>query len=299
MQPWLKRGALLVLALVVLALASLWLGVHLGDRKRQRLVDVKVAPVGERNDAAGLERGRYLFASRGCAECHSASGGGRVFIDEGGFRVRAPNISPAPGSATTAYRGEDWVRTVRHGVKPNGRPVFVMPSEDYNRWTDADLGALIAYVKSLPPATGGGLEATVPLPVRALYGFGLIPDAAEKIDHALPPQPPVPEGVTPEHGRYVATMCIGCHGPGLAGGKVPGGPPGWPAAANLTPGEGGVMSRYADAAAFTAMLRSGKRPDGTPVAVMPFDALKALNDVDVQALYLHLKALPARPMGSR
>jgi hypothetical protein len=45
------------------------------------------------------------------------------------------------------------------------------------------------------------------------------------------------------------------------------------------------------------MLRSGKRPDGTPVVVMPFDALNALNDVDLQALYLHRKALPPRPLG--
>jgi hypothetical protein len=109
----------------------------------------------------------------------------------------------------------------------------------------------------------------------------------------------VAEGVTAEHGRYVAGMCIGCHGPALAGGKVPGGPPNWPAASNLTPGEGGVMGRYPDAAAFTTMLRSGKRPDGSPIAVMPFDALRAFNDVDAHALYLHLKALPARPMGSR
>lgn len=299
MNPWLKRGAFGVACLVAAAAAALWLGVLLGDHKRQRVVDVKVAPVAERADAAGLERGRYLYASRGCAECHAASGGGRVFIDEGGLRVRAPNISPGPGSVTTAYRNEDWVRTVRHGVKPDRRPVFVMPSEDYNRWTDADLGALIAHVRRLPAAQGGGLEATMPLPVRALYGFGLIPDAAEKIDHTLPPQQPVPEGVTAEHGRYVATMCIGCHGPALAGGKVPGGPPNWPAAANLTPGPDSVMGRYADAAAFVAMLRSGKRADGTPIAVMPFDALKALNDVDMQALHLHLKALPPRPLGSR
>jgi hypothetical protein len=32
---------------------------------------------------------------------------------------------------------------------------------------------------------------------------------------------------------------------------------------------------------------------------MPFDALKELNDVDVQALYLHLKSLPPRPQGGR
>jgi hypothetical protein len=31
--------------------------------------------------------------------------------------------------------------------------VFIMPGEDY-RFTEEDLGALVAYAKSLPPAKG-------------------------------------------------------------------------------------------------------------------------------------------------
>ena len=40
------------------------------------------------------------------------------------------------------------------------------------------------------------------------------------------------------------------------------------------------------------MLRTGKRPDGTPIQVMPFEALGQLSDVDAQALYLYLNATP-------
>jgi hypothetical protein len=48
------------------------------------------------------------------------------------------------------------------------------------------------------------------------------------------------------------------------------------------------------------MLRTGKRPDGSAVStVMPFAALQAMNDTDVQAMYLHLKRLPAVPTGER
>ena len=67
--------------------------------------------------------------------------------------VKAPNISPGAGNVVSGYRGEDWVRTIRHGVKPNGQPAFIMPSEDYNRLTDTDFGALIAYMRQLPPAS--------------------------------------------------------------------------------------------------------------------------------------------------
>ena len=41
------------------------------------------------------------------------------------------------------------------------------------------------------------------------------------------------------------------------------------------------------------MMRSGRRPDGSAVKVMPFDALRQLNDVDLEALHLYLKSLPA------
>lgn len=94
-------------------------------------------------------------------------------------------------------------------------------------------------------------------------------------------------------------MCIGCHGEKLSGGKIPGAPPDWPAAANITPGEGSAMGRYKDAAQFMAMMHSGKRPDGTVIQVMPFDSLSKMNDVDTQALYVYLQTVPAKPFGQR
>ena len=43
-----------------------------------------------------------------------------------------------------------------------------------------------------------------------------------------------------------------------------------------------------------AMLKTGKRPDGSSVSkVMPFVSLKEMNEVDVRALYLHLRSLPS------
>ena len=80
---------------------------------------------------------------------------------------------------------------------------------------------------------------------------------------------------------------------------MPGGPPDWPAAANLTPGNNSAMVRYPDAKAFAAMFRGGKRPDGTPIAVMPFDSLRKMSDTDLAAIHAFLKTLPARPAGER
>ena len=193
---------------------------------------------------------------------------------------------------TAKYQAADWERTIRHGVKPDGRPTLIMPSEDYNRLTDDDLASLVAYVRRLPPEPGRPAVLDLPLVVRVMYGFGAIPDAASRIDHTLPPSKPVAEGVTLKHGQYVAQMCIGCHGERFAGGKIPGAPPDWPAAADLRPGAPG-MKPYADDQAFLAMLRTGQRRDGSKPKVMPFDSLKVLSDVDARALHLYLTTLPA------
>jgi len=235
-------------------------------------------------------------------ECHGADGAGHVVIDDkdSGFFVRAPNITAGGASPARSYTDTDWVRTVRHGVKPSGEPLLIMPSEDYARMTDADVGAIVAYVRSLPPANGGPAEFSPwPLPIKAAYLFGAIKDAAERIDHAAPAPEAVPDELL-ARGQYVAQGCTGCHGPHLSGGKIPGAPPAWPAAANLTSSPDSAMAHYTSAEQFKSMLRTGKRPDGSAVNdVMPFKSLAYMNDGEIDALFAFLKSLDARPFGQR
>jgi mono/diheme cytochrome c family protein len=300
MNKWVKRTSLGLVTLAILGVATVVVGKALGERKLVRKISVAVAPVAVRADAAHIEQGRYLFSTRGCADCHGANGGGKTVIKDGPMLVVSPNITTGANSVTTAYQIEDWVRTVRHGVKPNGTPIMIMPSEDYNRLTDDDMAAVIAYVKQLPPAAGSEPVVQLPTAVKVLYAFGAVKDAAETIDHTLAPSAPVAQAVSVEHGGYVANTCMGCHGARLSGGKIPGAPPTWPATANLTPGKGSVMPRYATPALFMATLRSGLRPDGSAISpVMPFNSLKQMNDTDVLALYAYLKTLPPVEAGNR
>jgi len=292
MNRWTRRGlwaTTSLLTLLSLAAAAVVAGLQMAERRMNRQIELLPSPVALTDDGAAVERGRYLFASRGCVDCHGNDGAGRTFVDDGqGLKLAGPNISPGPGSVVKNYAASDWVRTLRHGVKPDGRPLLVMPSEDYNRFTDGDVAALVAYVRQLAPATGGAAVLNLPLPVRVAYGFGLMPDAASKIDHRLPPAQPVPEGVTVAHGQYVANMCIGCHGAQLDGGKIAGAPPDWPAAAKLSPGEGNVMPQYADAEALLRLFKTGQRADGSAVRVMPFESLREMSETDARALHLYL-----------
>lgn len=300
MTIWMKRTCVVLAALAVLGVTTVVVGKYAGERKRQRVVKVTVAPLAAQAGGATLEQGRYLYATRGCADCHGANGAGKQAIRSGAMLIMTPNITGGAHSATAAYTQTDWVRTLRHGVGPDGRPLMIMPSEEYSRLTDADLGALIGYITQLPAAPGQPRVVRLPVAFKVLYAMGVVKDAYEMIDHAAPPPLPVKAEVSLAHGAYVASSCIACHGATFSGGKLVGAPPEWPAPANLTPGPGSAMARYRSAAPFMAMLRSGKRPDGSAIsAVMPFDSLGQLNDTDVLALYHYLSTLPARAQGER
>ncbi len=299
MNKWVKGTSLALAALALSAAATVIVAKHMGERKMERVINIPVASL-VLSGSASIEQGRYLYATRGCADCHGATGGGKEVINSGAMLVVSPNITGGANSATAAYGTTDWVRTLRHGVKPSGRPVMIMPSEDYNRLSDDDVASVIAYVKQLPPVAGPVAVVRLPVAVKVQYAFGYVKDASEMIDHTLPPQLPVVAAVNLTHGEYVAHSCVGCHGATLSGGRIPGSPVEWPAPANLTPGGGSAMTLYRTPEAFMAMLHSGKRPDGSAISgVMPFASLREMNEVDMRALHMYLQTLPPRAAGGR
>jgi mono/diheme cytochrome c family protein len=109
----------------------------------------------------------------------------------------------------------------------------------------------------------------------------------------------VAEGETSEYGRYLSVVggCVGCHGPGLSGGRVPGTPPNFPPAANITPA--GAIGQWTEQDFFRA-LREGKRPNGAGIdPFMPWQATAKMSNEEVKALWLYLRTVPSRPYGNR
>jgi mono/diheme cytochrome c family protein len=299
-SKWVKRTSIALAALALLGGAAAGVGKVLGERKMARSIVLQVRPLDIVPDVSRIEHGRYLYNTRGCAECHGEDGAGRTVVNDGAMLVVAPNITAGANGTTAHYRVDDWVRTVRHGVKPNGNPVMIMPSEDYSRLSDEDMAALIAYLVQLRPVPGAKAVIDVPVPVKALYAFGVIKDASEKIDHTFVPPQAMPAAVTPAYGAYVATTCTGCHGADLAGGRIPGAPPAWPPAARLAPGKGSAMARYPTPEIFMDMLRTGHRPDGSAISpVMPFSSFRQMNETDMRALYAYLKSVPGTTLAQR
>ena len=133
----------------VVAVAALHAAV--GSELAQRYpVDVPAVVVPDH--PAALARGRHLVEVVGqCTTCHGDDLGGLELADDPWLgRIWGPNLTPGRGGLSE--RSDlDLVRIIRHGVKPDGGPVAIMPSHYYNRFDDVDLGAILAYLRSLAP----------------------------------------------------------------------------------------------------------------------------------------------------
>jgi mono/diheme cytochrome c family protein len=292
-------GSLVLLGLLVLGGA-----VGFTQSQQNRIYEFDVAPLrptGEASEGEILEVGRRLVLVRGCADCHTADLGGEVMIDDPAVgRLAATNLTAGEGGIAARYTDTDWVRAIRHGVGPDGRPLLFMPSHEFYPIGDDDLAAIIAYIKSVPP-----VDRTLPVnkvgPVAALLSamgkMPLIP--ARLIDHSAPrPATPSP-GATVEYGGYLATGCIGCHGDGYSGGRIPGAPPTMPIPTNITPDpETGIGSW--SGADFARLMREGVRPDGTEVdPFMPVQSTKEFTDLEIEAMWMYLQSLQPKPFGRR
>src|SRR5690242_580208 len=142
-----------VLSLVgILLIAAI--GVYIDSNFRlSKTYQLAAAPIAIPSDAASIERGRHLATSLGqCVDCHGDNLAGREFLNAPGIvRAVSANLTSGEGGAGRTFSDADWVRALRHGVGPNGKPLLIMPAQGFNALSPQDLGALIAYVKSVPP----------------------------------------------------------------------------------------------------------------------------------------------------
>lgn len=284
------RVARYVVLLFVAGVALIALGgVVMGQQVEERLNTVYEIPVEAMDiptDQASIERGQHLINTvLFCKECHGEDLGGKLqFNDPLTGRIAASNLTNGVDGVASDRSDEEWVLAIRHGVDEDGKPLIEMPSESFYYLSDSDLGAIIAYLKSLP-------KVDSELPERRLGPFyqlsilsnpNLIP--AEVIDHESA-RPPAPEpGVTIEYGKYLATACRICHGPVLSGG------PG--AGAGLDLRSSGNLSEWSEEE-FIKALRTGETPRGEDLdpRLMPWERVGKLTDDELRAIWLYLRTL--------
>jgi mono/diheme cytochrome c family protein len=248
-------------------------------------------------DPASIAEGDRLFDARGCSDCHGEDGGGRVRIDD-------PALGRFVSANLTHFASADaatWSRAVRDGLRADGTPLMFMPAAELNPMPDRELGAIIAYVRTLPrvdaelpPQTVGPIARLVDL----MGGFPLFP--AHDVDHRARPAD-IPPGRNPDMGAYLVRGCTGCHGAHLSGGPIPGAPVeevGIPV--NLTFHATGLAGW--SEADFRTALREGRTRDGATLSptFMPWQTtLRFMSDEEIGAVYDYLQTVPHRPEGER
>lgn len=279
-----------LLGLLVVVAAGLFVA---GGTQFSQQFDVDPAPVAIPTDAEAVAQGQYIAETRGCQDCHGPDLSGGVLIDDPAFAVLpAPNLTAGQGGIAAGRTGEDWVRSIRHGVRPDGTGVIIMPSHEYYHFGDEDLGALIAYVQQLEPVDNVLPQRRIGPVGRVMAALGQFPPLpATMIAHDAPRVAMPEPGVTVEYGEYLARLCTGCHGPDFSGGVTPGSAPDSLPAANLTPA--GNLANWTQED-FINTLRTGVTPEGRELdpSEMPWETIGRSTDNDLAAIWLYLQTLP-------
>lgn len=293
---WTGIGAGVLVGLLLLGIVTVY---AVSSSKMSRTYKVDIQPVDVPMDQASIDLGRHIAITRGCNDCHGKNFGGATIAD-GPFFVGylyGPNLTSGKGGKGAGKKDIDWVRTIRYGLDEHGKSLTLMPSDEYYFMNDRDLGALIAYLKTLPPVDNTMPPVTLGPLLRTLYLAGEVALPAERIDWNAP-RPETPVGETIEYGRYLAYSCIGCHGPGLSGGAIPGAPPDWLPAANITPA--GAIGAWSENG-FIRTMRTGVTPSGHTLdpKSMPWPNFGKMTDTELKALFKYLRTVQAKPSGNR
>ena len=225
-----------------------------------------------------------------CAGCHAPNGKvplvGQNFLQGGppAGTMYAANLTPA--GEIKAWSDDEIIRAIREGVHKSGRALFIMPSEVFHNLSDADVQALVAYLRTQPAVGPNTPPTKLNVLAAFLIGAGVAPTSA---------QPPISapivgpaESDSADYGKYLVSIlgCQVCHAENLTGRKSGGlGPPGGPNIRVIVP-----IWSLED---FIRTLRTGVDPyNHKLVAGMPWQEISAFaSDQDLKAMYSYLHGL--------
>ena len=207
-------GIILAVLVGLAGLAAAYVYVA-SERVIHRKYEVPLADIEVPSDSASIAEGRRLAKIRGCFGCHGGELEGEVFRDDfSEGRIVAPNLTRVAHEYSTA----ELARVIRYGVRPSGEGVQVMPSPMFYHLSDADLGRLIAFLRSAPRVEGLAYEFRPSPRVRWEMAAGEWWPWPEHILQMGPRMPAPDPADTLAVGAYLAkTACTECHGDELEG----------------------------------------------------------------------------------
>ncbi len=291
MKKFFKWTGILLLSVLVIALISAFLIIRNFDNRAAQKHKITPENLIIPTDSLSLERGKELAVI--CTDCHTSDLGGKLFFTDPQLgSVYTANITNGEGSAIKDYTNSDWILAIRHGVKPDGTPLFIMPAHDYINFSENDLTSLIAYLKTIPPVNREAKPIQLkPLAkiIASLGGFGDV-FSVENLDHNQPFKLAPERNSSAVYGEYIVKLsgCKTCHQPNLAGGKSP--DPNSPFVPDIT--ASGNLGKWS-ANDFIQTMKTGLTPEGKQLdkAFMPYAFIGEMNEIDQTAIYNYLKTM--------
>jgi cytochrome c553 len=284
MRSALRWAGVAIGALVVLAVILCVTVYVASERAVNRTYPFKPLAIAVPSDAESIAEGRRLAQVHMCfGGCHGKEVEGKVLFDDPMIaHVVAPNLT----ASTARYRDDELAGMIKLGVRPDGRSMVVMPSDVLRLLSDEDLGRIIAFLRSVPAATGPAPDFHLGPLGRVGVALGQLKTMAQLVAQATPP--PDADSASAGRGRYLAsTICAHCHATNLAG--APAGP-GTDASPPLQ-----IVAAYPPEA-FTELMRTGTALGDRKLGMMrevALSSLSKLTDEEIADLYGYLHALPA------
>ena len=171
---------------------------------------------GATGDAAAVRaHGERLTHILGCRGCHTASLQGGLFNDDQPAmgKLYASNLTRVVPTMSDAQLRH----LLRDGVHPTRSDLWVMPSEVFQRLSDADMDALIAHLRTVKPAGAPTPPPAWSAKAKAEIASGKMRPATSWVA-AYKAKTPPDLGAKYAFGRYLAgATCSECHGADLTG----------------------------------------------------------------------------------
>jgi mono/diheme cytochrome c family protein len=281
-------GSLIGLVLVVALVLFL-----MGNARLNKTYNFQTSNITIPTDAASIAYGKHR-AETLCEGCHGADLSGITnWFNAGPLgTIDSANLTSGEGGVGREFTSDDdYVNAIRHGIDPNGKPIFMPAVVSTSHLSDEDLGAIIAYVKSVPPVdhvTTGKHFTPLAKIMLAAGMLGTLP--VESVSHDIHVTAPA-RGATAAYGEYLVNTndCHVCHGPNLNGGPYPD-PTIKKISPNLTPG--GELSAWSEED-FMNTIRNGKTPGGHELSdLMPWKDYRNMTDDELKAIWMYLQTLP-------
>lgn len=197
---WIVRGLIALVAVLLLAVTVVYAGSEWMMRKSYAASLPRI--VADRTPA-GIAEGARLASTLGCRGCHGPNGNGVLLADVPGVIHAA---TPALARAIAGYSDAELARLVHHGIKRDGRGVYIMPIDGHARIADDDLAKIIGWLRTLEPSPA---DRTDTLSFGPMGRFAIL---AGKIRPEVIEAPMASARRPADTGAYIAgTVCAGCH----------------------------------------------------------------------------------------